>query len=51
MRQAQKAYFQLRSASTLDRAKTMERRVDYHLTQVFQKYGYPIGSLPLKKSE
>lgn len=48
MREAQKVYFQSRSSTALEKAKSLERRVDYHLNQTFQKYGYPIGSLPTK---
>ena len=50
MRRAQKSYFLTRNAEALDRAKTLERRVDYHLEQTFLKYGYPIGSLPTKSN-
>lgn len=48
MRQAQKLYFQHRTPETLNKAKELERRVDYHLNQTFLKYGYPIGDLPTK---
>lgn len=48
MRQAQKLYFQHRTPETLNKAKELERRVDYHLLQAFKQYGYPLGDLPTK---
>lgn len=50
MRRAQKSYLLTRSADALDKAKSLERRVDYHLEQTFIKHGYPIGSLPTKSN-
>lgn len=50
MRRAQKDYFLHRNKFTLNKAKELERRVDYHLNQTFLKYGYPIGSIPTKQT-